>query len=349
MLSRHSQYMLIVLFCALLCLSVGPAEENQAVRLVATGDTMLGSWVGDVIKENGYDYPFKFVSSYTNDADIYFTNLEAPFGTSGQPFEKRFTFRVHPKLVNVLLSGKINLVSLANNHTMDYGVECLRETFQVLDEHQIAYAGAGLDLTEARKAAVVEKNGRKVALLSYSLTFPEEFWATDTSAGTCFPYETFAYKDVSKLKRENDFVIVSCHWGAELRDTPKPYQIELARKFIDSGADLVLGHHPHVVQGIEFYKGKLIAYSLGNYIFGSYSERVKDSMILKVDLDNGPIGSVDVLPISVYNKEVDFQPVPLEGARKSAFFKHLIGISKELNSDSLGISSEGIVRIAKAG
>ena len=322
-------------------------QQKRAVTIIATGDTMLGSWVEQVIADSGYHYPFKHLQSYVKDADIFFTNLEAPFGTTGTPFTKAYTFRVNPDLVNVLLAGGINLVSLANNHTMDYGWECLQETITLLNKHQIGYAGAGKNVIEARKPLIMEVQGKKIGFLAYSLTFPEEFWATDTSAGTCFPYEQYVFQDVSGLKEKTDLVIVSCHWGQELRPTPKDYQILLAHQLIDKGADIVIGHHPHIVQGIEFYKDKLIAYSLGNFIFGSYSNNATESMLLKVFWEPDGVMKFQIMPISVYNKEVEFQPIPLTGTSRTNFLTYFMQLSSELNSDSLGISSDGFLKIYK--
>jgi poly-gamma-glutamate synthesis protein (capsule biosynthesis protein) len=309
---------------------------------------MLGSWAEIVIADSGYAYPFQSLKEITADADIFFTNLEAPFGTTGEIFEKEYTFRVKPDLVNVLLAGKINLVSLGNNHIMDYGVSALQETKQVLERNQIRYAGAGVNLAEARKPAILEIKEKKIGFLAYSLTFPEEFWASDSTPGTCFPYDTFVFKDVAALDKETDFVIVSCHWSQELLEYPKKYQINLAHRFIDNGADLILGHHPHVLQGIEWYKGKLIAYSLGNFIFGSYSEKAKDSMLLKITLQADDSIIAQVLPIKVYNKEVEFRPVPLAGEEKQDFIYNLAKLSMELNPSPIGINSDGKIKWKKS-
>lgn len=325
------------------------SEENSDITIIATGDTMLGSWAQQVMIDSGYAYPFGRIQTHTESADIFFTNLEAPFGKTGKPFDKKFTFQVKPDLVKVLSAGGINLVSLANNHTMDFGLPSLLETTTLLDEQQIQYAGAGRNLQEARRPAMMVIKGRKIGFLSYSLTFPEEFWASDTSAGTCFPYAEFVFGDVARLAQESDFVIVSCHWGQELLDTPKPYQIKLAHQLIDKGADLVLGHHPHIIQGMEIYKGKLIAYSLGNFIFGSYSESARDSYLLKVTLLEGSKETkAQVIPISVYNKAVEFRPELLSGAEQESFFRKLKTLSSELNNDSFVISSEGYVTIIKS-
>ncbi len=321
------------------------SDSTTTIQLVAAGDMMIGSWVKEEIRHQGYDYPFRQIRPLLETADLVFVNLEAPFGTRGTPAEKAYTFLVDTSLVNVLEAGRVNLVSIANNHMLDYGEEALLETMALLKRRGIAYSGAGRNLAEARRAAQVKIGNTKIALAAYSLTFPESFWATDTSAGTCFPYHTFVYKDIQRLKRENDLVIVSCHWGEELRETPKPYQIKLAHRLINAGADVVLGHHPHVVQGIELYRGKLIAYSLGNFIFGSYSENVRDSMILSLEFARDTLMGGQIYPISVYNREVNFQPQLLKGESRQRFIDRLNQLSRELNSGSDVISNDGIIKI----
>jgi poly-gamma-glutamate synthesis protein (capsule biosynthesis protein) len=342
--NRHHRTIGTWVFLALPLFLFGENRDSTPIQIFASGDTMLGSWAEMVIADSGYTYPFQKLQELIADADIFFTNLEAPFGTTGESFEKEYTFRVKPDLVKVLLAGKINLVSLGNNHIMDFGVSALQETMQVLDEHQIYYAGAGLNLSEARKPVIFEVKGKKFGFLSYSLTFPEEFWASDSTPGTCFPYDTFVFKDVAALDKEADFVIVSCHWSQELLEYPKKYQIDLAHRMIDKGADMILGHHPHVLQGIEWYKGKLIAYSLGNFIFGSYSENAKESILLKITLEPADSIVTQILPIRVYNKEVEFQPTPLNGEEKQDFFYNLAKLSMELNVSPIGINSDGIIK-----
>ena len=321
------------------------ADSTETVSIVAAGDVMLGSWVQNVILENGWDYPFRNIDSILTRADIVFANLEAPFGTKDSAaFEKTYTFQVAPDLVKVLTAGKINVVSVANNHILDFGVEDLFETMTLLNQNNIQYSGAGKNLPEARQPARMEAKGKKIAVACYSLTFPEEFWATDTTAGTCFPFDTFFYDDLRKFKAENDLVIVSFHWGGELLQYPKPYQLELAHNAIKVGADLVIGHHPHVVQGIELYRGKMIVYSLGNYIFGSYSESVKESMLLKFYFGTNGISACKIYPLNVYNKEVEFQPQLLTEQNKQTFLEGLNQISLELNNQRSIISYDGWVR-----
>ncbi len=302
---------------------------------------MLGSWVIEVIEQNGMDYPFQHIRPMLEEADVIFANLEAPFTTGGHPFPKKYNFRVPPKMAEVLKAGGINLVSLANNHILDYGVEGLTETLETLKQWGIYFVGAGLDLQEARKPAILSIGDQKIGFLAYSLTFPEEFWATDSTAGTCFPFHHFVFQDVQDLKKEVDWVIISCHWGQELMDRPKPYQITLAHQLIDAGADVILGHHPHVIQGIEIYRGKPIVYSLGNFIFGSYSENAKVSMLVEIRFQTDATYELRIHPINVYNKEVEFQPKPLEGLSRQQFLTYLENLSRELNLSEVVISSDG--------
>jgi poly-gamma-glutamate synthesis protein (capsule biosynthesis protein) len=324
------------------------AKDSTEVVLIGTGDTMLGSWATEVISDSGIGYPFKYIRSYLKDSDVFFTNLEAPFGTLGKPFEKKYTYRVSPKMIEVLKDGKINIVSLANNHTMDYGFECLDETRSLLRANNIHFVGAGKNLIEARQPVVINKKGKTIGFLAYSLTFPEEFWATDTTAGTCFPWEEFVFSDVKTLKERCDMVVVSCHWGEELRNTPKPYQVKFAHRLLDNGADLILGHHPHVVQGIENYRNKWIFYSLGNFIFGSYSDSARESFILKVKIKENLSTTLQLIPINVYNKEVNFSPKPLMGRHKEAFLEMMKKLSVELNDFPLGINSKGEIFVNKS-
>jgi poly-gamma-glutamate capsule biosynthesis protein CapA/YwtB (metallophosphatase superfamily) len=317
------------------------ADSLGEVRILAAGDVMLGSWIDQVTRSKGWNYPFVQLDSIVNQADIFFCNLEAPFGTNGAAFEKTYTFRVSPDLVQILAAGRINIVSLANNHMMDYGGEPLQTTIELLDKNNIYHSGAGLNLQEARKPARLAVKGKNISVACYSLTFPEEFWATDTSVGTCFPSHSFVFRDFKKFKSDSSILVVSFHWGGELQTMPKEYQIALAHQVIDAGADLIIGHHPHVIQGIEIYRGKVIAYSLGNFIFGSYSESAKEGMLLEFWQGAAGIEKCRIYPLLVYNREVEFQPRLLVGESREKFFTYLQEISRELNPQPLVINDAG--------
>jgi poly-gamma-glutamate synthesis protein (capsule biosynthesis protein) len=341
LINRTCLFFTITLVISIISISPPPAGAKEPIQIVAGGDVMLDSWIEEVVRTEGWHYPFIYLDSILSDSDLVFANLEAPFGMQDSAYPKTYTFQVSPDLVQVLQAGKINVVSLANNHILDFGTEALKETMQLLAKHQIKYSGAGMNLSEARKPAIFEIKEKKIAVASYSLTFPVEFWATDSSGGTCFPSHTFFYKDIRRFKEENDLLVISFHWGGELLTAPKEYQLELAHKAIDAGADLILGHHPHVIQGLEIYKGKLIAYSLGNYVFSSYSDKATKSMLLKFSYNGDVIEKCTIYPINVHNRFVEFQPRLLAHSDKTMFLNELIELSQELNSQPLVINSAG--------
>jgi len=318
-------------------------KSNPGISLAAVGDVMLGSWVIPVLAEHGADYPFKKTYRYLETADVAIANLEAPFTEDTVAFEKKFNFKVPPKYARGLLSGGFDVVTLANNHIMDFGEGGLLSTIQTLDRIGIKHCGAGQDLHEAHQPAVIESNGKKIAFFGYSMTFPTEFYARKDSSGTAYPEPELMQHALEVWENFVDFTVVSFHWSAEKRDTPKDYQTYFAHLAIDSGADLILGHHPHVLQGIELYKNRLIAYSLGNFAFGSYSKNAVDSIILKAYLNDDGLQYAQCIPINVDNREIEFQPALLNGKRKEAVLSNLSKLSLDLNNGRNILDDSGII------
>ncbi|HEX7125952.1 MAG TPA: CapA family protein, partial [Thermodesulfobacteriota bacterium] len=260
------------------------------------------------------------------DSDLTVANLEGPLSERGAPeVEKQFTFRVPPDSAFAMRRAGIDAVALANNHTLDQGRVGLEETLAALRAAGIAFAGAGASEREARAPARLVRRGVRIAMLSYSNTFPEEFWARGPAPGTAFGHADWIEADVRAARRDADLVIVSFHWGRELAPEPRDYQVRLGRLAVDAGADLVLGTHPHTLQGVERYKGALIFYSLGNFAFGSYSHKVRDGVLARltfrgrVDRGGGVVepvwDPVWLVPLDVFNPEVLFQPRPAAGSR----------------------------------
>jgi poly-gamma-glutamate synthesis protein (capsule biosynthesis protein) len=323
--------MLALLLIYLLAAVPAQAEpDTSSVLLLAVGDVMMGASMEPAIREHSPDHPFAGTASAIQRADIAICNLEAPFGTKGKPFKKRFTFLVPPSYAGALKRAGFDAVAMANNHMMDYGAGPLDETIKLLDSLGIAHSGAGRNLSEARKPVIVGRNGLRVAFLSYSRVHPAEFWATAKRAGVAPATEVSVSQDVAAAKKQADLVVVSFHWGAELMNTPKQYQRDLAHLSIDSGADLVLGHHPHILQGMEIYKGKLIAYSLGNFAFGSRSRKCTESVMLEVRLTKGGLREARVVPVCVDNLKTNFQPYVASGGEARAILENLSRISKPL-------------------
>ncbi len=340
------QKIFATLFLAALCLPAiaraadpvpVPAEE---ITIAAVGDIMLGNRTGPYLEKEGPDYPFRSVRSVLDRADLVAGNLESPLSARGIAVEnKKFTLRAAPSAVKALASGGIRVVSLANNHMMDFGPLALQDTLDILTENQVLFTGAGMDLDDAREPAIVKVKGKTLAFLSYSLTFPLEFFASAGRPGTSPGYDEFVRSDIEKVRPHADLVIVSFHWGAELMTSAKDYQVELGRKAIDWGADLVLGHHPHVLQDLELYKGRLIVYSLGNFVFGSESNRTNTSIILLLTFRGNTLTTAEAVPIDVNNYRVRYQPKVLRGAQAREVLEGINTVSARSNT-ALQISGD---------
>ena len=315
---------------------------DESITILAVGDMYLGGSAGAFLKQRGYSYLFEATKDIVANADIAVANLEAPATNHEEVFmEKEFVIKTRPEAIDAIKAAGFDVVTLANNHIMDYGAIGLKDTIELLDKAKIRYTGAGNDLKHARRPAIVNVKGKKIAFLAYSKVFPEEFYAANESSGTAPGFIEYVRDDIKNIKKSADIIIVSIHWSEELLKYPKEYQVKLAHFAIDSGASLVIGHHPHVIQGIEKYKDGLILYSLGNFIFGSYSKFGAEGMIVVVQFMNNQISSAEIIPLNVINEEVLFQPRPLTDERASAVIQDIQEISNGLQQDLMLLVKDG--------
>ncbi len=324
--------------------NLGSPPPPRELRMSAVGDIMLGGSAAPELAKYGYEYPFAEVRGVFQGSQLVFGNLEGPLTDAGRPAPgKRFVFRSPPERVaSALKAAGFNIVALANNHTMDYGVEGLRQTRAALQAAGIQFVGAGENLREAREPAFMNAGGHSVAFLAYSLVFPESFWARTDNAGSAFGHIDQIRADVTAASQRADVVVVSFHWGREITTELRPYQTRLARAAIDAGARVVLGHHPHILQGIERYKGGIIFYSLGNFAFGSYSRSATRSIIAQLKIRDTQLTEVKLIPINVNNIEVVFQPRLLYAGDADDVIEGLRQLSESLgtvigNRDGIGI------------
>ena len=307
---------------------------------------MLGGHGTAQLLRKGFDYPFAATSAILRGADLTIANLEAPLTRGGTEYiGKKFRFRSDPAVAAALKRAGISAVTLANNHMLDFGAAGLEDTMLHLSTAQVAFAGAGRSLSEARRPAVMTVKGKKVGLLAYSLTLPDDFFATSHRAGTAPGYIRYVRADVARLRGQADYVVVSFHWGGELLLTPRPYQVSVARAAIDAGADVIIGHHPHVLQGTERYKDGVILYSLGNFAFATRSSRTDRSMIAVVSLDGG-VKEVELIPINVLNLEVRLQPALLDRRRGKQVIDQLNRLSAGMGTTIVNEGSRYLVRKA---
>ncbi|MFZ4854824.1 MAG: CapA family protein [Desulfuromonadaceae bacterium] len=319
-------FMFITLLCQPLQLHAGEIIIN------AVGDIMLAGKWASLLQQKGYDYPFNGVRKELAAGDINLANLESPIAKSGKEYSgKKYRFRAEPQVAKALRSAGLNLVTLANNHSMDFGGEALAETLQHLSDNGIAWIGAGENLSEARKMALYTIKGKKIAFLAFSLTQPIDFFARQDRPGTAPGYEKPVTADIAGARNKADYVIVSFHWGKESNATVQQYQRNAAHNAIEAGADVIIGHHPHILQGIERYKNGIIFYSLGNFTFASKSPAADVSAIIRLTMaDNRR--EAEILPLDVLNRRVNFQPQLLKGAKGAAVIEKLNRLSEIFNT-----------------
>jgi poly-gamma-glutamate synthesis protein (capsule biosynthesis protein) len=268
---------------------------------VAVGDMCFASAPGRLVSSRGPKAPFKFTASYLRNADLTLGNLECPLSKRGSRVRgKKFTFRGSPKVVEGLQSAGLDMVALGNNHARDYGSKALVDTLSYLDKGGIKHAGAGKNRSAAFSATYVRSQDTTVAFLSFSLIGPSDFAAGKKRPGTAYASSRKTVtRAIKAAKRRARYVIVSYHWGTEYSNTANSSQVSLAHASVRAGADLVLSHHPHVIQGVEFYRKKLIAYSLGNFVFSPGHEAGHDSMILRLTIGPHGILGVTARPIRI--------------------------------------------------
>ncbi len=270
------------------------------------------------------------------DADITMVNQEFAFSTGGtQAQDKQYTFRVDPKYVSAFEEMGVDIVTLANNHSLDYGTEALEDSFQTLDDAGIAYVGAGDSLERASRLEVFEVNGKKFGYLAATRVIPVGSWNIENNQPGlfCTYDDTLLLAAIEKAKTQCDFLTVYVHWGIERNTTPEAYQTSMAQEYIEAGADLVIGAHTHCLQGIQFFDGKPVFYSLGNYIFNATIDK---TAAVKVVVDEDGAVSYQLLAASAS----DGKTYLLEGTEKQNLYTYMEGLSYGVSIDEDGFVTE---------
>ena len=241
-------------------------SSTSAVRIIFVGDVMLDGGPGHLITTGGD--PFADVAAVLKDADLTIANLECAVTTDGEVVRKSYTFKA-PKSALPILTRYFSAVSLANNHSADWGSRGLVNELTLLNEAKLPHFGGGVNLAQAREPLIMTRNGLRVAFLGYNGFHLSAYAAGRSTPGVAPLDEAVMLADIKGARTKNhaDLVILVLHWGVELEAQPTPEQQALARRLIDAGADAIIGGHPHVTQTIEWHKGHPIIYSLGNFVF----------------------------------------------------------------------------------
>lgn len=283
-----------------------PEGRLAGVSVAAVGDIMLSRDVGKKVEEHDAHFPFAKIKNVLSDTEVLLGNLEGPISRRGKPSPfTQSNFRADPAVVEGLKSVGLKVLSLANNHIYDYGGEAVADTLRVLRRQGIHTVGVGRSFEEARRPAIISTGKVKIAFLAYTSAHNATDPAHDYVAAPL--HMKWLKEDIERAKSEADICIVSAHFGYEGVEFPPPQCRKQARAMIEFGANLVIGHHPHVLQGIESYKGGFIAYSLGDFVFDNFelSQKRRESLILRAVCDEDGIIAVDLLPIWIND---EYQP-----------------------------------------
>ena len=313
-----------------------PAQD-ETVHLLFAGDVLLSDHVLNAYNKAGdisgvLDGELRRV---IDESDIFMVNQEFPFSGRGTAApDKQFTFRLPPEKVSMFGEMGIDIVTLANNHALDFGTDALVDTLDTLDGAGIPHVGAGRNLDEAKEPVLLEVKGKTIGFLGASRVIPEGSWnATSTRPGMLTTYDPAALvAEIKKLRERCDYLVVYVHWGIERDERPQDYQRALGQQYIDAGADLVIGSHPHVLQGLEYYKGKPIVYSLGNFVFGSSIPR---TAVLQADWD-GETTSLRLVPAT---SAAGYTRMVTDEAKQQEFYSYMTGISY-----GVSVTGEGVVQ-----
>jgi len=310
-------------------------KEGRPTTLTAVGDIIPGRTVAKLMAQLGVSYPFTGIASTVKGADVVYGNLEAPLSDRVKPPYKGMAFIAPSTTVQGLKLLGVNIVSLANNHSTNFGLNALTDTMTNLRNTGIEYAGAGMNLAEARSPTIVVAGGTSFAFLDYN-SIIGSLNATTTKPGVSWirmkPWSRDSAEDatmvcdaVRQAKAQGHFVVACFHWSDEYKYAPSQSQRNMAHAACDAGADLVIGSHPHIMQPIEFYNGKLIAYSLGNFIFDQVDPAyTKQGVVMKCRYSGTALTALDLVPYVIQDW---CRPVPATGAQGRAILDQLLKIS----------------------
>ncbi|MGL5434773.1 MAG: CapA family protein [Lachnospiraceae bacterium] len=315
--------------------------QEQRITLLFGGDVLLSEHILQAYKNNGgiggvLDSGYRQAIAA---ADFFMVNQEFPFSNRGTAAaDKQYTFRLAPEYVRVFQEMGIDGVTLANNHALDFGQEALLDSCETLDGAGIAYTGAGANLEQAKQAIIFKKNEFQIGVIGATRVIPESGWAAGQNhPGMLATYDpAILLKEIETLRQSCDYVIVYVHWGIERDENPQEYQRQLGRQYIDAGADLVIGSHPHVLQGIEYYQGKPVVYSLGNFVFGSSIPR---TTLLKLTFEQDQ--EVPVLQLLPGTSGAGYTRMLTETDKLQEFYQYMESISFGVKYDNEGTVHSG--------
>jgi len=333
---------LMIPFSYLLKPGESEAVDNDAI-LTATmvGDIMLGRYVEKATDEHGYDHPFEYVKPYFENSDYVSGNFENPIvlDEDTPAVDKSINLKTSKKSVKALDNANFTVVTLANNHMLDYGIEGLEDTISTFENAKTDFVGAGENLESAKKIKYSDVNGVTIATLGFNDFFEDDSRAKGAKGGVLAANPEYFIPMIDEAKKNADLVFVNIHWGAEYENEPHPRQVELAHAISDAGADAIIGHHPHVLSTVEMYNDTAIFYSLGNFVFDQGWSRTHDTALVQYNLYKDGTGEFEIIPATIKNA----QPRPLTDLNWYNSFKITRQMTKNLDDNEWSKEGESII------
>ena len=330
---KFNLYLLCVMVFALLfssfdnalALDTIPKEirlASSSIHIMAGGDLMLDRWVRTMIDRKGIDYPFVEIKKITKDSDLFISNLEGSFTTFAPKklAVDMLSFTFDQRILPALKTSGFNVFNLANNHTLNFGKKGLEQSKNFITKSGLNYFGDPYNKKDI--GYVIEKNGYKIALIGYN-----QFTANKTEK---------VVEEIERLHKQADVVIVMTHWGNEYAMNFNKGQQKLGRLFVDAGADVILGTHPHVIEPIEMYKGRPIFYSLGNLLFDQdFSKKTKRGLLLDLEVQGRQM-RCKIRPIDIQKAQIKLTTVAETMSQLAELSKNFVGDEKFLQEIGSG-------------
>ena len=320
--------------------------NSQELRILFGGDTMFDWGIRETINKYGYEKPFIGLKSYFDKSDFRVINLETPIiKNNNYSTKKTYIFTAYEKDINILKMLKVNLVSLGNNHSFDHKQIGLEETIMLLKKYKINSVGAGYKLPKVYNPFILNKNGQIIHFYSVSKFGRHIIFSTKTQKGVASLNLPFLKKILKKNKAKNTNSILLIHWGQEYSPFPSENQRKLAKSLIDIGFKAIIGHHPHIPQGIEKYKNGVIVYSLGNMIFGSKNPYIDHNILVNLIFKENNLDYIEIQPIfGKFQKREPIQKI-LNKKESNIFLREYQFLCKKLNTKLEIRNSVGIIQM----
>ena len=300
--------LLIIFICTIAATPI--TKDNNSIVIGLTGDVMLGRLVNKQISRTNYQYPWGDMLPLLKKTDLNLINLETTLTTSNKAVPKVFNFKSNPENVQTLKEARIDVVTLANNHILDFDVEGMKETLTTLDRAGTLHVGAGLNLAKAQQPVIISKNDIIIGIVGYTDNEPGWKAAADKPGTNYIHVGTHKHviEEIKELKKKVNILIFTIHWGPNMVQRPSKTFQAFAHSMIDAGVDIFHGHSAHIFQGIEIYKNKVIFYDTGDFVDDYYvtpSLRNDRSFLFLVEVDRQEIRGVQLVPVLVSHMQVN--------------------------------------------